>query len=58
MQVLFAETPSAERRSYRCEDHKNARKGRAAMSATPRILTTTVGSYPVPDWLGALPATK
>src|SRR3989441_10458513 len=22
---------------------------------TPRILTTTVGSYPVPDWLAALP---
>ena len=21
----------------------------------PRILTTTVGSYPVPDWLAALP---
>jgi 5-methyltetrahydropteroyltriglutamate--homocysteine methyltransferase len=26
------------------------------MSATPRILTTTVGSYPVPDWLVALPS--
>src|SRR3989442_3409700 len=23
---------------------------------TPRILTTTVGSYPVPDWLPALPS--
>lgn len=23
---------------------------------TPRILTTTVGSYPVPDWLMALPS--
>ena len=23
---------------------------------TPRILTTTVGSYPVPDWLAALPS--
>ena len=22
----------------------------------PRILTTTVGSYPVPDWLVALPS--
>ena len=22
----------------------------------PRILTTTVGSYPVPDWLTALPS--
>jgi methionine synthase II (cobalamin-independent) len=22
----------------------------------PRILTTTVGSYPVPDWLSALPS--
>ena len=21
----------------------------------PRILTTTVGSYPIPDWLAALP---
>src|SRR6059036_3659259 len=25
-------------------------------SSTPRILTTTVGSYPVPDWLAALPS--
>src|SRR4030095_16522188 len=24
--------------------------------ATPRILTTTVGSYPLPDWLVALPS--
>ena len=23
---------------------------------TPRILTTTVGSYPIPDWLAALPS--
>ena len=23
---------------------------------TPSILTTTVGSYPVPDWLAALPS--
>src|SRR6266513_2535837 len=23
---------------------------------TPRILTTTVGSYPVPNWLAALPS--
>ena len=22
----------------------------------PRILTTTVGSYPIPDWLAALPS--
>ncbi len=26
------------------------------MPNTPRILTTTVGSYPVPDWLAALPS--
>lgn len=26
------------------------------MPNTPRILTTTVGSYPVPDWLSALPS--
>lgn len=26
------------------------------MPAQPRILTTTVGSYPVPDWLAALPS--
>jgi 5-methyltetrahydropteroyltriglutamate--homocysteine methyltransferase len=26
------------------------------MSGTSRILTTTVGSYPVPDWLAALPS--
>ena len=24
--------------------------------ALPRILTTTVGSYPVPEWLAALPS--
>jgi len=27
-----------------------------SIPATPRILTTTVGSYPVPDWLSALPS--
>jgi len=26
------------------------------MSTQPRILTTTVGSYPLPDWLAALPS--
>jgi len=26
------------------------------MSTAPRILTTVVGSYPVPDWLAALPS--
>src|SRR5579864_1494091 len=26
------------------------------MSSKPAILTTTVGSYPVPDWLPALPS--
>src|SRR2546423_6347296 len=26
------------------------------MSSTPAILTTTVGSYPIPDWLAALPS--
>jgi len=26
------------------------------MSSTPRIRTTVVGSYPVPDWLAALPS--
>jgi 5-methyltetrahydropteroyltriglutamate--homocysteine methyltransferase len=26
------------------------------MSSAPRILTTTVGSYPIPDWLAALPS--
>src|ERR1700694_374993 len=25
------------------------------MTATPRILTTTVGSYPIPDWLASSP---
>src|SRR5438093_1704488 len=24
--------------------------------STPRIRTTTVGSYPIPDWLNALPS--
>src|SRR2546430_16324828 len=26
------------------------------LGSAPRILTTTVGSYPVPDWLAALPS--
>lgn len=26
------------------------------MSAAPRIQTTVVGSYPVPDWLAAAPS--
>ena len=26
------------------------------MSSKPEILTTTVGSYPIPDWLHALPS--
>src|SRR5450755_3212644 len=26
------------------------------MAAKPRIQTTTVGSYPIPDWLTALPS--
>src|SRR5690348_496341 len=25
-------------------------------ASSPRILTTTVGSYPIPDWLAALPS--
>lgn len=29
---------------------------KAPASQKPRILTTTVGSYPVPDWLAALPS--
>jgi 5-methyltetrahydropteroyltriglutamate--homocysteine methyltransferase len=29
---------------------------RTAFAEPPRILTTTVGSYPVPDWLAALPS--
>ena len=29
---------------------------RLALPAEPRILTTTVGSYPIPDWLTALPS--
>ena len=28
----------------------------ASMSSEPSILTTTVGSYPTPDWLAALPS--
>lgn len=33
-----------------------ARSPRAELPKGPRILTTTVGSYPVPDWLAALPS--
>lgn len=29
---------------------------RSRLPRSPRILTTTVGSYPVPDWLAALPS--
>jgi len=28
----------------------------AKLPKSPRILTTTVGSYPIPDWLAALPS--
>lgn len=35
---------------------KSAKPARPAMPKAPRILTTTVGSYPVPDWLAALPS--
>src|SRR5688572_7899981 len=35
---------------------KLARPARSAIPKSPRILTTTVGSYPVPDWLAALPS--
>lgn len=34
---------------------KSARPG-GATARGPRILTTTVGSYPVPEWLAALPS--
>lgn len=34
---------------------KSARPG-GATARRPRILTTTVGSYPVPEWLAALPS--
>src|SRR6184192_1415027 len=27
-----------------------------SMASGPAILTTTVGSYPIPDWLAALPS--
>jgi len=30
--------------------------GVARLPKSPRILTTTVGSYPIPDWLAALPS--
>ena len=35
---------------------KSAKPAVAAIPKSPRILTTTVGSYPVPDWLAALPS--
>src|SRR5687767_10035594 len=31
-------------------------RARSRLLKGPRILTTTVGSYPVPDWLAALPS--
>lgn len=35
---------------------KSARPAAVRIPKSPRILTTTVGSYPVPDWLAALPS--
>ncbi len=35
---------------------KSARPAVPGVPKGPRILTTTVGSYPVPDWLAALPS--
>lgn len=35
---------------------KAARSAASGIPKSPRILTTTVGSYPVPDWLAALPS--
>ncbi len=35
---------------------KSAPVAAARVPKPPRILTTTVGSYPVPDWLAALPS--
>ena len=35
---------------------KGAKPAAGGMPKGPRILTTTVGSYPVPDWLAALPS--
>jgi 5-methyltetrahydropteroyltriglutamate--homocysteine methyltransferase len=35
---------------------KSAKPAGAGNPKAPRILTTTVGSYPVPDWLAALPS--
>ena len=34
----------------------SSESGRTGRSAPPAILTTTVGSYPAPDWLAALPS--
>src|SRR6516164_4319876 len=34
----------------------SSESGRTGRSAPPAILTTTVGSYPAPDWLPALPS--
>ncbi len=35
---------------------KTSRAPQGKIPRLPRILTTTVGSYPVPDWLAALPS--
>lgn len=35
---------------------KSARPAGPGLPKSPKILTTTVGSYPVPDWLAALPS--
>ena len=35
---------------------KSTKPAGSALPNGPRILTTTVGSYPVPDWLAALPS--
>ena len=38
------------------EDLQQPMKPNTALPSSPAILTTTVGSYPVPDWLSALPS--
>jgi len=40
----------------RAPTKKSARSAPPVMPKSPKILTTTVGSYPVPDWLAALPS--
>src|SRR5437773_9654706 len=56
--ILCSAPHTYEFAARRAEDRRAlpAAKRLPMKTTSPRILTTTVGSYPVPDWLAALPS--